>query len=63
LTHFLFLSTTRSLESTGGGDVVELVLSSESSPLSPSRLSLVSGALEAAETGTCGMDPPSGRGG
>jgi hypothetical protein len=56
---FLFLSMTRSSGSAGGGDVVELVLSSESSPSSPSRLSSVSGASEAAETGTCGMAPPS----
>jgi hypothetical protein len=63
LTRFLFLSTTMSSESAGGGDVVELVISSESSPLSPSWLSSVSGASEAAEIGTCGIAPPSGRGG
>jgi hypothetical protein len=63
LARFLFLSMTRSSDSAGGGDVVELVLSSESSPSSPSWLSLVSGASEAAETGTCGIAPPSGRGG
>jgi hypothetical protein len=57
------LSMTRSLESAGGGDVIELVLSSESSPSSPSWLSSVSGASEAVKTGTCGMAPPSGRGG
>jgi hypothetical protein len=63
LAHFLFLSTTRSSDSAGGGDVVELVLSSESSPSSSSWLSSVSGASEAAEIGTCGMAPPFGRGG
>jgi hypothetical protein len=57
------LSMTRSSESAGGGDIVELVLFSESLPSSPSWLSSVSGASEAAETGTCGMTPPSGRGG
>jgi hypothetical protein len=57
------LSTIRSSESAGGGDVVELVLSSESSHSSPSWLSSVSGASEAVETGTYGMAPPSGRGG
>jgi hypothetical protein len=61
LAHFLFLSTTRSSDSARGGDVVELVLSSESSPSSPSWLSSVLGALEAVEIGTCGMAPPSGR--
>jgi hypothetical protein len=58
---FLFLSTTRYSDSAGGDDVVELVLSSESSPWYPSWMSSVSGASEAAETGTCGMAPPSGR--
>jgi hypothetical protein len=57
---FLFLSATRSSDSTGGGDVVELVLSSKSSPSSPSWLSSVSGASEAAETETCGMPLPLG---
>jgi hypothetical protein len=46
-----------SSESTGGGDVVELVLSSESLPSSPSWLSSASGALDAIETGTFGMAP------
>jgi hypothetical protein len=52
LTHFLFLSRPRSSESAGGGDVVELVLSSESSVSSPSWLSSASGASDTAETGT-----------
>jgi hypothetical protein len=47
---FLFLSTTRLSDSAGGDDVVELVLSSESSLSSPSWLSSVSGASEAVET-------------
>jgi hypothetical protein len=63
LTRFLFLSTTRSSERAEGGDVIELVLSSESSPSSLSWLSSVSGASKAAEIGICGMAPPSGRGG
>jgi hypothetical protein len=52
VTRFLFLSMPRSLESAGGGDIVELVSSSESLPSSPSWLSSTSGASEAAETGT-----------
>jgi hypothetical protein len=52
VTCFLFLSTPRSTESAGGGDIIELVSSSESLPSSPSWLSSTSGALEAAETGT-----------
>jgi hypothetical protein len=36
LTHFLFLSALVSSESAGGGDVVELVSSSDSSASSPS---------------------------
>jgi hypothetical protein len=54
---FLFLSTTISSKSAGGGDVVELVLSSESSPSSPSWLSPASGVSEATEIGTFGMAP------
>jgi hypothetical protein len=49
VTRFLFLSMPRSSESTGGGDIVELVSSSKSLPSSPSWLSSTSGALEAAE--------------
>jgi hypothetical protein len=52
ITRFLFLSTPRSSESAGGGDIVELVSSSESLLSSPSWLSSTSGASEAAETGT-----------
>jgi hypothetical protein len=52
VTRFLFLSTLRSSESAGEGNVVELVSSSESLPSSPSWLSSTSGASEAAETGT-----------
>jgi hypothetical protein len=52
ITRFLFLSMTRSSESAGGGDVVELVSPSESSPSFASWLSSTSGASEAAETGT-----------
>jgi hypothetical protein len=52
IAHFLFLSTPRSSESAGGGDIVELVSSSESSHSSASWLSLTLGASEAAETGT-----------
>jgi hypothetical protein len=63
LARFLFLLTTRSSDSAGGDDVVELVLSSESSLSYPSWLSSVSGASEAAEIGTCGMAHPSRRGG
>jgi hypothetical protein len=51
LTRFLFLSRPRSSESAGGGDVVELVLSSESSTSSLSWLSSASGASDAAEIG------------
>jgi hypothetical protein len=52
VTRFLFLSMPRSSESVGGGDIVELVSSSESSPSSPSWMSSTSGASDAAETGT-----------
>jgi hypothetical protein len=51
-THFLFLSRLRSSECAGGGDIVELVPSSESSTSSPSWLSSASGASDAAETGS-----------
>jgi hypothetical protein len=51
-THFLFLSRLGSSECAGGGDVVELVPSSESSASSLSWLSSASGASDAAETGT-----------
>jgi hypothetical protein len=51
-THFLFLSRLGSSEYTGGGDVVELVPSSESSASSPSWLPSASGASDAAETGS-----------
>jgi hypothetical protein len=54
---FLFLSTTTSSESAGGGNIVELVLSNESLPSSPSWLSSASGASEAAKIGTFRMAP------
>jgi hypothetical protein len=63
LTRFLFLSRLGYSECAGGGNVVELVLSSESSASSSSWLSLASGALDAAETGLAWIDPSSGRGG
>jgi hypothetical protein len=50
-TCFLFLSRQRSSECAGGGDVVELVPSSESLASSPSWLSSASGASDAVETG------------
>jgi hypothetical protein len=46
---FLFLSSLGSFESAGGGDVVELVLSSESLASSSSWLSSASGASGVAE--------------
>jgi hypothetical protein len=51
-TRFLFLSRLGSFECTGGGGIVELVPSSESSASSPSWLSSASGASDAAETGS-----------
>jgi hypothetical protein len=51
-TRFLFLSRLRSSECAGGGDVVELVPSSESLASSPSWLSSASGASDVAETGS-----------
>jgi hypothetical protein len=51
-TRFLFLSRLGSSECAGGGDVVELVPSSESSASSPSWLSTALGASDAAETGS-----------
>jgi hypothetical protein len=54
---FLFLLITISSDSAGGGDVVELVLSSESSPSSPSWLSSALGASEAVEIGTFRIAP------
>jgi hypothetical protein len=49
---FLFLSRLGSSECARGGDVVELVPSSESSASSPSWLSSASGASDAAEIGS-----------
>jgi hypothetical protein len=63
LTRFLFLSRPRSSEFVGGGDVVELVPSSESLASSSSLLFSASGALDAVEIGTARIGPPSGRGG
>jgi hypothetical protein len=49
---FLFLSRLGSSECAGGGNVVELVPSSESLASSPSWLSSASGASDTAETGS-----------
>jgi hypothetical protein len=62
-TRFLFLSMPRSSESAGGGDVVELVSSYDSSASSPSWISSASGASDAAATRSAGIGPSSGRGG
>jgi hypothetical protein len=60
---FLFLSTTRSSESAGGCNVVELVLSSDTSASSPSYFSLASGASETAKARSTRRGPSYGRGG
>jgi hypothetical protein len=60
-TRFLFLSTQVSSESAGGGDVVELVSSSDPSTSSLSWFSSASGASETAEARSAGIGPSSGR--
>jgi hypothetical protein len=62
-TCFLFLSRLGSSKCAGGGDVVELVPSSESSASSPSWLSSASRASDVTEIGSARIGPPSGRGG
>jgi hypothetical protein len=62
-TSFLFLSAPVSLDSTGGGDVIELVSSSDSSASSPSWFSSASGASNTMEARSAERGPPSGRGG
>jgi hypothetical protein len=57
LTRFLFLSTPMFSESVGGGDVVELVSSSDSSTSSPSYFSSASWASDTVEARSAGRGP------
>jgi hypothetical protein len=62
-THFLFLFAPVSSDSAAGGDVVELVPSSESLASSPSWVSSASGASDTTAARSAESGPPSGRGG
>jgi hypothetical protein len=61
LTRFLFLSALVYSESAGGGDVVELVSSSDSLASSLSSFSSTSGASDTEEARSAGRGPSSGR--
>jgi hypothetical protein len=52
-----------SSDSAGGGDIVELVSSSDSSASSPSWFSLASGVSDIGEARSAASGPSSGRGG
>jgi hypothetical protein len=60
---FLFLPTLVSSDSAGGGNIVELVSSSNSLASSPSWFSLALGASDTMEARSARRGPPSGRGG
>jgi hypothetical protein len=62
-TRFLFLSAPVSSDSAGGGDIIELVSSSDSSASSLSWFSSASGASDTMEARSARRGPASGRGG